>query len=219
MITVRDSAHDCTVRRDDIAYESGCGRDIDCAERLKPQQEWRACRHQPQDSLPDCLATLHPPPPTTVFATVDTYFGCIIHSTYQSHAALFASRLMADQAATQRTGPQPDDPSLTATQSPLSSQARNTFRSSFERFEQTVKVYSSTDHRDFTSTTIEDVRKAARQIEQELASRQCLRNMRRLEPFLDGLEAYSKVVEVLCNGTPFVAWIWVSNRSTRSDMR
>jgi hypothetical protein len=89
------------------------------------------------------------------------------------------------------------------------SQARNTFKTSFERFEQTVNAYSTTDHRDFTSTTLEDVREAARQIEQELAARQCLRNMRRLEPLLNGLEAYSKVVEIVCNGTPYVSWIWV----------
>ncbi|KAL1798027.1 hypothetical protein ACET3X_004633 [Alternaria dauci] len=34
--------------------------------------------------------------------------------------------------------------------------------------------------------------------------------MKRLEPFLNGLEAYSKVIEVLCNGTPFLSWIWLA---------
>ncbi|EUC41875.1 hypothetical protein COCMIDRAFT_57997, partial [Bipolaris oryzae ATCC 44560] len=32
--------------------------------------------------------------------------------------------------------------------------------------------------------------------------------MARLDPFLRGMEHYSKVVEVLCNGTPYLAWIW-----------
>jgi hypothetical protein len=102
------------------------------------------------------------------------------------------------------------------TTTPISSQARNTFKSSFEHFEQTVNKYSSTDHRDFTSITLQDVRQAARQIEQELAARQCLRNMRRLEPLLNGLEAYSKVVEIVCNGTPYVSWIWVRKAYKRA---
>ncbi|KAF2812552.1 uncharacterized protein BDZ99DRAFT_413355, partial [Mytilinidion resinicola] len=32
--------------------------------------------------------------------------------------------------------------------------------------------------------------------------------MKRIQPLLDGLERYSKVVEVLCNGTPYLPWIW-----------
>jgi hypothetical protein len=118
-------------------------------------------------------------------------------------------------AATPNPGSGPTFLALPPTTTPISSQARNTFKSSFERFEHTVKTYSTTDDRDFTSTTLEDVRQAARQVEQELAARQCLRNMRRLEPLLNGLEAYSKVVEVVCNGTLYVSWIWVRKAATR----
>ncbi|KAI1634576.1 hypothetical protein F4809DRAFT_506210 [Biscogniauxia mediterranea] len=32
--------------------------------------------------------------------------------------------------------------------------------------------------------------------------------MRRLGPLFKGLEHYAKVVDVLCNGTPYLAWIW-----------
>lgn len=96
-----------------------------------------------------------------------------------------------------------------AAPSTLTAQARITFKTSFERFEQTVNRISVSDHREFSSTTLKDVRQAAKEIEQQLAARQCMRNMRRLEPLLDGLEAYSKAVEVLCNGTPYVSWIWV----------
>jgi hypothetical protein len=92
----------------------------------------------------------------------------------------------------------------------LTPQARRTFQESFDVFEKTVHRYSTTDDRDFSDTTLQDVREAARQIERQLAARQCLRNMKRLEPLLNGLEAYSKVVEVLCNGTPFIPWVWVS---------
>ncbi|KAH7068217.1 hypothetical protein BKA63DRAFT_109499 [Paraphoma chrysanthemicola] len=96
----------------------------------------------------------------------------------------------------------------TSSATTLTPQARRTFQDSFESFERTVQKYSRTDGREFTETTLRDVRDAAKQIEGQLAARQCLRNMKRLEPLLNGLEAYSKVVEVLCNGTPFVSWIW-----------
>ncbi|KAF2642645.1 hypothetical protein P280DRAFT_395523 [Massarina eburnea CBS 473.64] len=98
----------------------------------------------------------------------------------------------------------------TASASRLTAQASSTFKNSFERFENTVLAQSKSDHRDFSSTTLQDVRQAAKEIEQQLAARQCLRNMRRIEPFLNGLEAYSKVIEVLCNGTDYLPWIWLA---------
>ncbi|KAK2028567.1 hypothetical protein LX32DRAFT_394337 [Colletotrichum zoysiae] len=32
--------------------------------------------------------------------------------------------------------------------------------------------------------------------------------MRRLMPLLDGMEHYAKVMDILCNGTPFLSWVW-----------
>ncbi|CAN9203513.1 unnamed protein product [Alternaria alternata] len=102
-------------------------------------------------------------------------------------------------------------PSLPITSRPtLTPQARRTFQESFDSFEKTVQRYSRTDDREFSNTTLRDVRDAAKEVERQLAARQCMRNMKRLEPFLNGLEAYSKVVEVLCNGTPFLSWIWLA---------
>jgi len=102
-------------------------------------------------------------------------------------------------------------PSLPTTSRPtLTPQARRTFQESFDSFEKTVQRYSRTDDREFSNTTLRDVRDAAKDVERQLAARQCMRNMKRLEPFLNGLETYSKVIEVLCNGTPFLSWIWVS---------
>jgi len=92
----------------------------------------------------------------------------------------------------------------------ITPQARKTFQESFDSFEKTVQRYSRTDDREFSNTTLRDVRDAAKEVERQLAARQCMRNMKRLEPLLNGLEAYSKVIEVLCNGTPFLSWIWVS---------
>lgn len=98
--------------------------------------------------------------------------------------------------------------SPTSSLATLTPQARRIFQESFEKFERTVQNQSKYDQREFTNTTLRDVQEAAKEIEQQLAARQCLRNLKRLEPLLNGLETYSKVVEVLCNGTPYVPWIW-----------
>jgi|TARA_R110002003_G_scaffold38_9_gene2356 hypothetical protein len=86
-----------------------------------------------------------------------------------------------------------------------SAQARLTLQDSFERFASTV---TPDDKRLFHNTTLKDVRDGAMQIERQLRARRMQRNMARLEPLLRGMEHYSKVVEVLCNGTPYLSWIW-----------
>ena len=75
-------------------------------------------------------------------------------------------------------------------------------------FQDLEKVVSTEDRVELNDTTLDDVRKAAYQIENQLAARQSLRNMQRLIPLFDGLQHYSKTIEVLCNGTPYLAWIW-----------
>lgn len=86
-----------------------------------------------------------------------------------------------------------------------SPQARLTLSDAFQRFEATV---SADDSRFFASTTLADVRDEALRIEKQLRARRTSRNMARLQPFLRGIEHYAKVVEVLCNGTLYLSWIW-----------
>ncbi|WAO82927.1 NACHT domain-containing protein [Fusarium falciforme] len=85
------------------------------------------------------------------------------------------------------------------------SAGRETIKRAFKDLERAI---CPADSRDFTSTTIGDVRRASIEIERQLAARQSLRNMRRLEALFLGLEHYSKVIEVLCNGTDYLPWIW-----------
>ncbi len=82
---------------------------------------------------------------------------------------------------------------------------RRAIEDAFKDLESTI---SPAESRDFASTTLEDVRRAALDLELQLAARQSLRNMRRLEPLFKGLESYAKVIEVLCNGTDYLPWIW-----------
>jgi hypothetical protein len=98
------------------------------------------------------------------------------------------------------------NPTTRPIRAPVSGQARLTIEEAFDRFATTV---TPEDRHQFQDTRLEDVRLAALRIEEELATRRSLRNMRRLYPFLQGLEHYSKAIEVLCNGTPFLPWIWV----------
>jgi hypothetical protein len=64
------------------------------------------------------------------------------------------------------------------------------------------------DSHDFPAITLEQTKHAALVIEDQLAARKSLRNMQRLSPLFTGLEHYSKVIEILCNGTPYLSWIW-----------
>jgi hypothetical protein len=102
-----------------------------------------------------------------------------------------------------------------ATNASPSPQARIIFEDAFKRFEQTVHF---DDKREFQLTTLQDVRDAARQIERDLGDRGCLRNMRRLQPFFDGLDRYSTIIDVLCNGTPYLPYIWVGETRTSEDL-
>ncbi|KAI5465360.1 hypothetical protein BGZ63DRAFT_479030 [Mariannaea sp. PMI_226] len=77
-----------------------------------------------------------------------------------------------------------------------------------EAFEDLERCVSTSDRVSLKDTTLDDVREAAHMVENELAARQSLRNLRRLEPLFTGLAHYSKTIEVLCNGTPYLPWIW-----------
>ncbi|CAG7555276.1 unnamed protein product [Fusarium equiseti] len=87
----------------------------------------------------------------------------------------------------------------------VSTLARKTIKAAYDELDRTI---SPGDKRDFSDTTLKNVQDAALKLEDQLAARQSLRNMRRLMPLFRGLEHYSKVVDVLCNGTPFLPWIW-----------
>lgn len=61
----------------------------------------------------------------------------------------------------------------------------------------------------FRSTTLKDVKEAARVISRDQARRGCLQNLRRLEPFFEALGKFGGAIETLCQGTPYLCYIWV----------
>ncbi|KAK2802065.1 hypothetical protein FQN51_004975 [Onygenales sp. PD_10] len=92
--------------------------------------------------------------------------------------------------------------------STASPHARLVFKSAFERFTSTIAANNPTIVSTLNASTLSDVYDAVKTLEEELAQRRSLKNMRRLQPLFDGLRRYSQAVEVLCNGTPYVSWIW-----------
>ncbi|KAI0976556.1 hypothetical protein F4678DRAFT_413747 [Xylaria arbuscula] len=75
-----------------------------------------------------------------------------------------------------------------------------------ERFRNSV---SSEDRGQIEGTELKDVVNALLRIQQDLQQRRENRNLRKLYPFVQGLERYSGAIDVLSNGlSPYLPWIW-----------
>ena len=78
-------------------------------------------------------------------------------------------------------------------------------------FESLEKAIHPSDVTLFRSTTLHDVMKAAKVIESDQSRRRCLRNLRRIQPLFEALGQFSGALEILCQGTPYLCYIWVRN--------
>lgn len=78
---------------------------------------------------------------------------------------------------------------------------------SCERFRNEL---NAEDDKTIRATSLNDVRTTIAQTERELASRQGLQNFDRLSPYINAVERYGTVIEVFCNSSPIVPYIWVS---------
>lgn len=76
----------------------------------------------------------------------------------------------------------------------------------YSRFKDTTSL---SDARRFQDTRLKDVWDAAKEVEKELGAKSSYRGLRRLNPLLTGLGHYSDALGILCNGTPYLPWIWV----------
>lgn len=86
-----------------------------------------------------------------------------------------------------------------------------------EAFKRLEKAIYPSDARLFHSLTLRDVWDAARSVESEQAARKSLRNMRRIQPLLYTLGKFSGAAETLCQGTPYLCFIWVCNLCQRGN--
>ncbi|TVY89373.1 Vegetative incompatibility protein HET-E-1 [Lachnellula willkommii] len=81
----------------------------------------------------------------------------------------------------------------------------NTIGDAFHKLKGSI---SESDAHDWASTELKDVWAEVRKIDSEQRKRQSAQNLRRIEPLLYGIGKYAKVIEVLCNGTPFLPYVW-----------
>jgi hypothetical protein len=63
---------------------------------------------------------------------------------------------------------------------------------------------------DFQFASLQSLREAIQSIQHEQAQRQGLRNLAKIQPFIEGLTQYSKTIEIFVNMQPLVGAIWVS---------
>lgn len=63
----------------------------------------------------------------------------------------------------------------------------------------------------FEATTLEDLQAVILAIQAKQASTRTLKNLRRLEGFLEAMKSNADIIEVFLNVHPFVSFIWVSN--------
>ncbi|KAI4143788.1 MAG: hypothetical protein LQ340_006869, partial [Diploschistes diacapsis] len=77
-----------------------------------------------------------------------------------------------------------------------------------DAFEEISSVIKANEAAGFSSTSLLNTYEVALAIDEKLATKGRIRNMIRLRAFFDGIERYAKAMEPLCNGTPFLPWIW-----------
>jgi len=85
-----------------------------------------------------------------------------------------------------------------------------------DAFEKLKRSISEEDAHKFKSTELKDVWTAVREIDSKQRKRLSAQNLRRIEPLLRGIEKYTKVIEVLCNGTPYLPYVWVCTHFVNS---
>jgi hypothetical protein len=82
-------------------------------------------------------------------------------------------------------------------------------------FEQTLdefkKDLSKKERESFKFSTLEDLKKCLASLQEKQQSQRRVQNLNRLAPFLEGMDQFGKVVEMFCNSSEFVPFVWVSD--------
>lgn len=97
---------------------------------------------------------------------------------------------------------------LTVTKRLVLSMTQQMLERACQRFREEL---TSKEDQEIQATSWQDVQNAVINIERQFAARQCLRNLDRLSPYLKAVEGYGSVVEIFCNSSTFVPYVWASN--------
>ncbi|KAH8652695.1 hypothetical protein BGZ60DRAFT_533558 [Tricladium varicosporioides] len=79
------------------------------------------------------------------------------------------------------------------------------FESILKRFKDPLK---KKDRDNFQMTTLEQLREAIGDIQKKQQTSRQMQNMTRLGKFIEAMEEYGKVVEIFCNSSQFVPFVW-----------
>lgn len=73
--------------------------------------------------------------------------------------------------------------------------------------------------KDFRFADLNSLRSAIKRIQAEQEAKRRMRNMKRLEPFLQTMEQYGQTVDVFVNTSEILAFVWVSLREARENLQ
>lgn len=80
------------------------------------------------------------------------------------------------------------------------------FKQAVDRFTASL---TEKQKKSFQACTLDDVRQAALKLQNQQEAPKKLRNMNRIQGFLEGMDEYRKVIEAFLNCTPFLGYAWV----------
>jgi len=80
------------------------------------------------------------------------------------------------------------------------------FQRAVDKFTKSLTVKQ---RQEFAVCSLDDVRQAVVTLQEKRGSQKKMRNMARLQAFLEAMDQYRKVVEAFLNCTPFLGYIWV----------
>jgi hypothetical protein len=81
---------------------------------------------------------------------------------------------------------------------------------SFQRaVEKFTKSLTIKQRQEFTVCSLDDVHQTVVTVQERRGDQKDMRNMARLQAFLEAMDQYRKVVEAFLNCTPFLGYVWV----------
>lgn len=90
------------------------------------------------------------------------------------------------------------------------------FEIALEEFKKNAQL-SQDEVKEFRFADLNSLRSTIKRIQAEQEAKRRMRNMKRLEPFLQTMEQYGHTVDVFVNTSEILAFVWVSIRWYRGD--
>ena len=72
-----------------------------------------------------------------------------------------------------------------------------------------VKSLTAKQRQEFAMCSLDDVRQTVMTLQEKRGSQKNMRDMARVQAFLEAMEQYGKAVEAFLNCTPFLGYVWV----------